>query len=344
MQIDGLKAYQDIAKTTQNKTQPLRTANTNEKASFASTLAMQMGMVSQLGGSESEAGSTMGSFAMSQMLNSTDMMSSFLTDDASGLQNAILMLCGMMAMGGDISMGAMIVQLAASYADMTDENKALIRDEVLQTNHPYQVLERVDHEVFGNDANTIPYAAGKAVNPAVTSRQGFRSPAQYQKVVRQFDVETNGRYKVNKRGRNDTYCNIFAWDVTRAMGAEIPHYVDAKTQQPRYYPDIQGARELNAAATYDWLGEKGAQHGWVRVSPQEAQRYANSGCPAVASFRGNSKNGGHIMVVVPSQDGQYHQDKGVAIAQAGNTLTSYTHMSNIYGKRTQQEIAYYVHL
>ena len=64
---------------------------------------------------------------------------------------------------------------------------------------------------------------------------GNRSAANYNAVLDQFSVGNNPRYA---RRNGNTYCNIFVWDATRAMGAEIPHWVD---QQGR--PAEVGARE-----------------------------------------------------------------------------------------------------
>ena len=189
----------------------------------------------------------------------------------------------------------------------------------------------------------IPYDSWKPVNPPVTNSQSARSASNYRAVIDQFGVETNGRYKVNKQGDNDTYCNIFAWDVTRAMGAEIPHYVDAKTQEPRAYPDTAGAYCMTANAMADWLNDTGREYGWKRVTAEEAQHYANQGCPAVTVWK-NPGGHGHVQVVCPSQDGTYDAQKGVTIAQAGRHLYNYTNISQVYSKNTLDDIAYYVHI
>ena len=192
-------------------------------------------------------------------------------------------------------------------------------------------------------AGDIPYEAWKPVNPSVTSVQGARSAANYRTVIDQFHVETNGRYEVNKQGTGDTYCNIFVWDVTRAMGAEIPHYVDAQTNQPRSYPDTDGAVCMTANTMGDWLSTTGQAYGWKRVSAAEAQTYANRGCPAVATWK-NSGGHGHVQVVCPSENGTYDPQKGVTIAQAGRHLYDYAYITQVYSGRTLDDVAYYVHV
>ena len=93
-----------------------------------------------------------------------------------------------------------------------------------------------------------------------TSTVGNRSAAALNNVIRQFDVENAERYRPWRNG--STYCNIFVWDVTRALGCEIPHYVDRESGDARYYPNIKGAYELDANGVCDWLRRRGAEHGW----------------------------------------------------------------------------------
>ena len=186
-----------------------------------------------------------------------------------------------------------------------------------------------------------PVSASKAVTPAVVSTVGNRSAALYREVIDQFNVETNARYAVNKKGKNDTYCNIFLWDVTRAMGAEIPHYVDPETLEPRYYPDIEGAKEMNANAIYDWLATVGEKYGWYRVTEEQAQNLANQGLPAV-TIRKNAGGHGHAQVVSPSVDGQYDAQRGTAVAQAGLRLRNYAYLSQLFSDTS--DVAFYAHI
>lgn len=193
-----------------------------------------------------------------------------------------------------------------------------------------------------NYGEAIPEAASKAVNPFVTSTAYNRSAELYRQVINQFHVETNPRYEVNKKGHGDTYCNIFLWDVTRAMGAEIPHYVDPQTKEPVYYPNVSGARELTANATYNWLAEKGAQYGWREVTAEQAQLLANQGRPVVTAKK-NPSGHGHVQVVCPSADGAYDPRRGVTVAQAGSKLTNYSSMASLYRSGFSQ-FKYYAHI
>ncbi len=148
--------------------------------------------------------------------------------------------------------------------------------------------------------------------------QGQRSAATYSDVIDQFDVANNPRYA--QRDGN-TYCNIFAWDVTRAMGAEIPHY-------------WQG-RELDANGVADWLRDEGNNYGWHAVSEEEAQDMANQGKPVVVSWK-NDGGIGHIGVVRPGEI----NENGPALAQAGSTNTNNAHVRDTFGS---VDAIYYAH-
>ena len=129
------------------------------------------------------------------------------------------------------------------------------------------------------------------------NKPGDRSAKALRAVVDQFDVKTNPRYA---RTDTSTFCNIFAWDVTRALHAEIPHWLD----NPR--------RELNCNATLEWLESVGESAGWRAVDERTAAHRADLGEPCVAIWRNpNPRKSGHIAVLIPSGG------KGVRIAQAG---------------------------
>src|SRR5437016_3818100 len=61
-------------------------------------------------------------------------------------------------------------------------------------------------------------------HPPLTNLAGQRDPAIYSQLINQFAVGFNPRYLPV---HGNTYCNIFAWAVSRAMGAELPHWVDS---------------------------------------------------------------------------------------------------------------------
>lgn len=105
------------------------------------------------------------------------------------------------------------------------------------------------------DGKTVPEAlkgrdVWKAVQAPVISREGKRSMALYEQVVKQFGITVNPRYDEDAPGKPRGH--IFVWDVSRAMGCEIPHFV--------------GAKELTLAQTCDWVRHEGPMRGWRRVT------------------------------------------------------------------------------
>ncbi len=184
---------------------------------------------------------------------------------------------------------------------------------------------------------------GARVTPEVVSTAGNRSAALYRAVIDQFDVEDNPRYAINQKGQGDTYCNIFMWDVTSAMGAEIPYHTDKATGAPLSSGQAANAVSMSANRMSDWLNTYGAQYGWYEVTAEQAQALANRGCPAVTIWKNPTGGHGHAQVVSPSEDGLYDPSRGVAIAQAGKSLHNYTYIRNLYTTR-MAEVQYFAHL
>ncbi|HEX8825812.1 MAG TPA: peptidoglycan-binding protein [Archangium sp.] len=170
-------------------------------------------------------------------------------------------------------------------------------------------------------AGTTNTQAWIPVDAPVRGNPSNRNAHTYNEVLNQFAVGNNPRY--TPRGGN-TYCNIFVWDATRAMGAEIPHWVDGAGNPT----GVGKGRELNANATVDWLHQNGARHGYRQVSAAEAQQLANQGHPAVAVWK-NPGGIGHVAMVRPGEvTGQ-----GPAIAQAGSKNFNNGHVKDSFGSR-----------
>ncbi len=264
--------------------------------------------------------------------------------DESSIKDKLLAFCMLLASGASSeTLGAAVSSISAALTKLQSGELDIFREDILHSEYPRELLGRVNDTFFSKSAAeaVTPYNASKATTPGLISSVSRRSAANYRQVIDQFNVENNPRYAVNKKGTGDTYCNIFLWDVTSAMGAEIPHYIDAKTSMPRTYPNVSGARALNANGIYKWLMQHGKAHGWVQVSAEQAQAYANQGRPAVTAWR-NPDGHGHVQVVCPSNDGRYDPKRGVTIAQAGRRLTSYSPITKIYSTRLK-DVVYFAH-
>src|SRR5262249_3448841 len=168
--------------------------------------------------------------------------------------------------------------------------------------------------------------------PAVTetSKPDDRSKERLEAVLAQFKVETNKRY-LPRNGA--TFCNIYARDVTYAMGVKVPAGMLAN--------DI-----------YDWLPSKaGKAAGWVQVTPEEAQKCANAGRPVVVSWKNpgkikvKGKDGqviekpahGHMGVVRPSD-----QPGGPYMSNAGAKNRDNVAVNKVFGPAALKTVKYYV--
>ncbi|MCE5236834.1 MAG: hypothetical protein ABFC62_12770 [Clostridiaceae bacterium] len=311
---------------------------------FYDLLGAQLNGGSLFGASDTEDG-LFSSSSSAPLLGMTALYSA-LGDKSGGdgLGGALESFC--MLLGSGVSgagLVAAVSSLSSALKNAPEGAAESLRAALLSGGFSRSVLTQANDALFSSntsDAN-YPYNASKAVTPLVTSDDKNRSASLYEKVVAQFKVESNPRYAVNKGGTGDTYCNIYLWDVTRAMGAEIPHYVDAATLEARDWPDVSGAKELNANGIYDWLSKKGGDYGWKQVSAASAQSLANDGHPVVTAWK-NPSGHGHVQVVVPSEDGAYDEARGVAVAQAGRRLFSYGSIKSVYGESLDQ-VVYYAH-
>ena len=278
---------------------------------------------------------------------------------------AMMMMCMMMMQSGGMNSGGMGGGMGGMGLDMTPLMLAMVsmlgnlsadshknvRSSLLSSGLPSEVTGLVDSLLFNPNGGVtipdvapggnaiIPTEAWKPCSPSLTSSVGMRSAQLYRDVISQFRVETSERYRPRD---GNTYCNIFVWDVTAAMGAEIPHFVDYGTGAPRTYPDVSGAMELDANGTLDWLVKTGPQYGWREVTAQEAQAWANSGRPAVTAWK-NVGGIGHVQVVSPSNNGAYDPVRGVAVAQAGASLYDYAYISSTYSASRLGGVQYFIH-
>jgi peptidoglycan hydrolase-like protein with peptidoglycan-binding domain len=167
--------------------------------------------------------------------------------------------------------------------------------------------------------------AAQVTNPPLRGDPKNRNADTYNQVINQFAVGNNPRYTPrdsNGDGTRDTFCNIFLWDVTRAMGAEIPHWVDGNGNSVA----PGKGREMNANSTVDWMHQHGAENGWRKATPEEAQKMANQGHPSVALWK-NPGGIGHVAVVRPGEV----TAQGPASAQAGGKNFNSKHIKDGFG-------------
>jgi hypothetical protein len=155
------------------------------------------------------------------------------------------------------------------------------------------------------------------VDAPIRSEPGARSRAQLALVLAQFCVETNPRYRPERliTGRLLTWCNIFVWDVTRALGCEVPHWLD--------YP----RRELTANDQIAWLASAdGFNAGWSACTPANAYELARQGCPVVATFKA-PVGSGHVALVHPSPD----DEPEILVTQAGRVCRDAARLVDCFG-------------
>jgi hypothetical protein len=117
-------------------------------------------------------------------------------------------------------------------------------------------------------------------------------------IVAEHHLRGFERYRprdVTGDGKAETWCNLFAQDMSEAMGAPLP-------------------RHMTANGLCAWLQGDDARHGgWEETTQHVAQRMADEGQLSLATWL-NPLGPGHIAVLVPSLG-----EAGCWIAQAGAT-------------------------
>lgn len=202
-------------------------------------------------------------------------------------------------------------QLAAQYLRDAQAQEQMQADEERRRIAFYRLL---------ND----PERRGQPTDAPNTNNQHERSAYNYANVIKQFDVEHSKRYE------NDdyTYCNIFVWDVTRAMGAEIPHWSNER-------------KEMKVYQIIEWLRKDGKAKGWRLAPANFAQQMANDGKPAIAIWKNPRNDEGHVAVVRPGSVGF---PEGPAIAQAGRLIVHADHLDDGFNDpHFQKKIEFWYH-
>jgi hypothetical protein len=183
---------------------------------------------------------------------------------------------------------------------------------------------------------------------AVTSDEAHRSAKDYDAVLAQFKVGENPRYQKNRQGKNETYCNIFVEDATKAMGCQIPTAYDDKTGKPCSFDKqtgtFKGGYQHNANGCVDWLHKFGPGNGWKKVSAEQAQTMADQGHPAVAAWKNTGPGAGHLAMIHPSDGESFDPAKGPRISQAGGSNFEKGYLKDGFkGVADKTEIEYWVH-
>ncbi len=161
-------------------------------------------------------------------------------------------------------------QLGSGFIDSAKQQK---REAVIGSS-PALFDDNDDDETLGGgnfDGVTAPeHLTGrdtwKALQAPVQSKAGKREKSLYEQVLKQFAVGSNPRYEPDGTDRDRSH--IFLWDVSLAMGCEIPHFA--------------GAREHNLSQTTDWVRHEAPMRGWRRVSSTDIYDVAASGQLVVA--------------------------------------------------------------
>jgi len=131
--------------------------------------------------------------------------------------------------------------------------------------------------------------------------------------IEKVPVDYEEYRKLPEKGRfGKTYCNIFVWDVTRAMVGPkeaIPHIVNGQ--------------EMQVNKLVPWLTDEGKKNGWRRIDARMAYQMATEGHPTIAIWKNpNEEHSGHVTMVRPGNP----QENGPAIAQAGTWVMDASHL------------------
>ncbi len=173
----------------------------------------------------------------------------------------------------------------------------------------------------------------EALAADIKSNAGNRSPALLSRLIGQFDVLNQARYLAfidPLTGKLKTWCATFVWDVSLAMGVEIPHWIPNPDQKMAIaVPRI----ELNANKRNAWLKEEGPGRGWLPSDEAGARAHAAAGCPAVASWF-NAMGPGHEAWLVPPR---VDAVPATYVAQAGAHNFAYGLLTAGFGSKVRPD-------
>ncbi len=154
-----------------------------------------------------------------------------------------------------------------------------------------------------------------------------------------LDPAGNYRYQPNRQGKGETYCNIFAMDYAKKMGAPLPEYLD-------WNSDGTIDRYLDANKMTAWLRGtfnegggavvQGPAQGWQSMDSGQAAEMASKGYVVIAGWE-NQGGIGHMAVVRPDSTAD-----NIRIAQAGSSRFADGSLTDGFG--TGKQIEFFVYL
>lgn len=162
------------------------------------------------------------------------------------------------------------------------------------------------------------------VVPPLINTASMRDERELEALLDQFHVESALRYRPRalvEGGPKLTYCNLLVSDVTRALCAPVPHWLDGQWQDVR--------------SNVKWL--RSGYNGWKPCTAVEAQRAANVGHPSVVAWDPPERAHGHIAMLTPSKG-----SAGVWLMQAGARCYRRAPLMVGFGAHTQ-ELIFYTH-
>lgn len=216
-------------------------------------------------------------------------------------------------------------KIFALLAQASEAEKQAVRNDAA-------LMARLKRELSGSDFQKVlellkPASCVPSEMPSQVQQQRALSGELAQKLldtISDLDPENNERYRPNRRGKGDTYCNIFVMDIARKLGVPLfggaakygsPEAVDWNNDG--IIDDYMDANEMVAwlQGTYQHprivVDNQGPSLGWQRISQAEAARLAAEGYFVVVGWY-NPKGVGHVAVVRPDST-----PGNIRIAQAG---------------------------
>lgn len=202
---------------------------------------------------------------------------------------------------------------------------------------------RIVTDSLGTNTDTFPTDYHYICYPYYINEKKEKLTAdEYMRIVLQFDVENTERYKADDSGAKQ---NVYIWDITRALGCELPlfynkltccpiaitdDFVDEKgtfllKQTENFYDYFQRVKIMPQAFTKCYWAEI-EQTGTKEEYYKEIQSLANEGTPVILLYKS-----GKTQVVLPSYYGEYDEELGFAMSYA-SSVKNQESQSYIYEK------------